>query len=58
MPHFEAKIRIVVVETWRVEARTENEARKKFIARADGVEPDAFGEVMNWEVHSLGKYAP
>ncbi len=54
MPTFEAHMEVVHKETWTVEAKDEDEARKKLLAISDGVETDdTGGEVVDWEIQSI-----
>jgi hypothetical protein len=52
MPKFIATMRVIRVETWDVEAKDEEEARKKFSELAEDVIDDV-GEVVDWEVRPL-----
>lgn len=48
---FWATMRVVHVETWTVEAKDEEEARKLFSELTEAVETDDNGgEVVDWEI--------
>lgn len=54
MPEFNARMRVVHVETWSVNATDASEARRKFSELAeDVIDDDAGGEVVDWEVLSV-----
>lgn len=54
MPTFTATMRVVHVETWEVEAKSEAEARNKFSKfTEDVIDDDSGGEVVDWEVQSV-----
>ena len=56
MPTFTATMRVIRVETWEVEAKDEEEARKKFGELAeDVIDDDSGGEVVDWEVRPLSR---
>lgn len=54
MPAFEARMRVVHVETWVVYAKDADQARRKFSDLAEDVETDdSGGEVVDWEITAL-----
>ena len=54
MPEYEATMRVVHVETWAVEAKDINDARRKFSALTeDVIEDDTGGEVVDFEIQSV-----
>lgn len=59
MPIFEVKMRVTYIETWSVNADSEEQARFKIEELADDVETDDHShEVVDWEISSIKMEPP